>query len=80
MRQKVEELTKSENCMSCHDLINPTGFVLEGYDASGRNRSLILGKPIDLKVAYMDGSGVQRQFQDPKDLLEHALNLSLIHI
>jgi hypothetical protein len=76
MRQKVEELTKSANCMSCHDLINPTGFVLEGYDASGRNRSLILGKPIDLKVDYMDSTGAQRKFQDPKDLLEHALNSS----
>ena len=76
MRQKVEELTKSANCMSCHDLINPTGFLLEGYDASGKNRSLILGKPIDLKVEYLDSSGIDWEFNQPKDLLEHALNSS----
>ncbi len=76
MRQKVEELTKSANCMSCHDLINPTGFVLEGYDAAGKSRSLILGKPIDLKVEYVDSTGNERKFQDPEDLLEHALDSS----
>ena len=61
MRQKVEELTKSANCMSCHDLINPTGFVLEGYDAAGKSRSLILGKPIDLKVEYVDKHGKRKK-------------------
>ncbi len=73
MRQKVTNLTKPANCMSCHDLINSTGFVLEGFDATGRARSSIADKPIDLLVNYLDENGNQREFTGPQDLLAHAL-------
>ena len=73
MRQKVTNLTKPANCMSCHDLINSTGFVLEGFDATGRARSRIADKPIDLRVNYLDENGNQREFTGPQDLLAHAL-------
>ena len=73
MRQKVTNLTKPANCMSCHDLINSTGFVLEGFDATGRARSRIADKPIDLSVNYLDENGNQREFTGPQDLLAHAL-------
>ena len=73
MRQKVTNLTKPANCMSCHDLINSTGFVLEGFDATGRARSRIADKPIDLHVNYLDENGNKRKFTSPQDLLTHAL-------
>ncbi|MDA8988950.1 DUF1592 domain-containing protein [Opitutales bacterium] len=77
MRRKVEELTKSANCMSCHDLINPTGFLLEGYDAAGKKRSKILGQPIDLRVNYLDSDGSKRSFEKAGDLIDHALQSSM---
>ena len=73
MRQKVTELTKSANCMSCHDQINSSGFVLENFDATGKIRTQIQGRPIDLKVKYLDSEGEKREFQDANDLLLHAL-------
>ena len=58
MRQKVTSLTKPADCMTCHDLINSTGFLLEGYDATGRIRAEVGGKPLDLKVDYLDREGL----------------------
>jgi hypothetical protein len=65
MRQKVTELTKAANCMSCHDQINSSGFVLENFDATGKIRTQIQGKPIDLKVEYLDSKGEKREFKMP---------------
>lgn len=73
MRQKVTALTKAANCMSCHDQINSTGFVLEDYDATGQKRSEIAGLPIDLKVNYLDSEGIEQTFNGSQDLLSHAL-------
>lgn len=74
MRQKVTSLTKSANCMSCHDLINSTGFLLEGFDATGRTRSQADGKSIDLSVKFVDGGGNDHDLKGPKGLLELALS------
>ena len=73
MREKVTNLTKPANCMSCHDLINSTGFVLEGFDATGRVRTNIADKPIDLQVNYLDENGNERELTGPQDLLSYAL-------
>ena len=73
MREKVTNLTKPANCMSCHDLINSTGFVLEGFDATGRVRTKIADKPIDLQVNYLDENGNERELTGPQDLLSYAL-------
>ena len=73
MRQKVTALTKPANCMTCHDLINSTGFLLEGYDATGRIRSKERGKALDTKVTYFDREGNELPMKGPGDLLKHAL-------
>ena len=73
MRQKVTALTKPANCMTCHDLINSAGFLLEGYDATGRIRSREQGKAIDTKVTYFDREGNELPMNGPKDLLKHSL-------
>jgi hypothetical protein len=38
-RQRYEAKTSEPACAGCHSLLNPVGFVLEGYDALGRVRS-----------------------------------------
>ena len=76
MREKVTELTKAANCMSCHDQINSSGFVLESFDAAGKFRTHIQGKPIDLKVHYLDSKGENQVFTNANDLLQHALRSS----
>ena len=66
-------LTKPANCMACHDLINPTGFLLEGYDATGRVRTEDAGRTLDTKVAYFDREGNELSMSGPADLLKHSL-------
>jgi hypothetical protein len=40
-RQAVTQLTSGGSCGGCHNqIINPPGFVLEGFDALGRERSV----------------------------------------
>jgi hypothetical protein len=73
MRQKVTALTKPANCMACHDLINSTGFLLEGYDATGRVRGKAAGKTPDTKVTYFDREGNELSMSGPADLLTHSL-------
>ena len=69
MREKVTNLTKPANCMSCHDLINSTGFVLRL--TTGRVRTKI-GQAIDLQVNYLDENG-NEELTGPQDLLSYAL-------
>ena len=76
MREKVTALTKPANCMSCHDLINATGFTLEGFDATGKTRTKISGKSLDLQVNYLDKEGNELKWEGPQALLKQALNSS----
>jgi hypothetical protein len=46
-RQKLEEKTKNEPCISCHGLLNPPGFAFEHFDETGRWRDLDHGLAID---------------------------------
>ena len=76
MREKVTALTKPANCMSCHDLINATGFTLEGFDATGKTRTKISGKSLDLQVDYLDKEGNELKLEGPQALLKQALDSS----
>ena len=74
MRQKVTALTKPANCMSCHDLINATGFTLEGFDTTGRTRTKLGTKPLDLSSKYLDENGNEKKLNGAQGLLQEALN------
>ena len=52
MREKITEMTKSSNCMTCHETINPLGFTLENFDAVGRYRIEEGGRKIDSHAEY----------------------------
>ncbi|MDF2440851.1 MAG: hypothetical protein JWN98_1835, partial [Abditibacteriota bacterium] len=46
-RQRVAMQTKPAACSSCHNLINPLGFSLENFDATGSLRSRENGSRVD---------------------------------
>jgi hypothetical protein len=73
MREKVTELTKDENCMGCHGTINPLGFSLEGYDATGRLRYLDNGKRVMSESEYVAAGGETVMLRGPRDLARHAV-------
>jgi hypothetical protein len=72
MREKVTQLTGKPACMSCHEVINPLGFSLENFDATGRWRDQDAGKPVDATGTYTTLSGEPVNLAGPRDLANHA--------
>ena len=68
-RERVEFQTRSENCMSCHRVINPLGFALEGLDAVGRVRELERDRPVDTQVVLETKAGTFK-LNGPRQLAE----------
>jgi mono/diheme cytochrome c family protein len=51
-------LHRAPGCVSCHQLIDPLGFALEGFDAVGAWRTHEAGGPIDASSRLADGRAV----------------------
>lgn len=79
MRQKVTEMTKSQDCMSCHVTINPLGFSLEHFDGIGRWREQDGGRPIDSKSEFRTEDGKTLTLQSARDVAEFAVNTPSAH-
>ncbi|MSU25103.1 MAG: DUF1592 domain-containing protein [Opitutus sp.] len=73
MREKVVRLTRSENCQGCHAVINPLGFSLEWYDATGRFRTEENGRPIDAASDYVVDENEKMRFGSARDVAEFAI-------
>jgi len=54
-RELFTRLTAPEQCMSCHQSINPIGFGLESFDGIGRHRTNENGHPLDLSGSITAG-------------------------
>jgi mono/diheme cytochrome c family protein len=49
---------RAPGCVACHQLIDPLGFALEGFDAVGAWRTHEAGAPIDASSRLADGRAV----------------------
>ena len=59
VRERLEEHRKSPACASCHKIMDPLGFALENFDATGQWRARSEdGAPIDASGVLLDGSKV----------------------
>jgi hypothetical protein len=59
VRQRLEEHRKNPSCASCHKIMDPLGFALENFDATGQWRAKSEdGSPIDASGVLLDGSKV----------------------
>jgi hypothetical protein len=72
MREKVTELTRKPNCMGCHSTINPLGFSLEHFDATGRYRTVDNAKPINAVSEYTTADGRVLRLAGARDVANHA--------
>jgi hypothetical protein len=73
MRQRMEQHRANPACASCHKLMDPLGFALENFDATGRFRSNDeLFNPIDTAGVFPDGTA----FSGPQGLRQVLLNHS----
>ncbi|MGE3509607.1 MAG: DUF1592 domain-containing protein, partial [Vicinamibacterales bacterium] len=69
VRERLEEHRRNPVCASCHARMDPIGFALENFDATGRWRTTAEGGgPIDASGALVDG----RTFEGPSGL-RHVL-------
>ena len=79
MREKVTDLTKDENCMACHSIINPVGFSLENFDAIGRFRTHEKNKPINTVSDYSTAEDETVKITGPSDLAKLAVESKGAH-
>ncbi len=56
MRERMEQHRRNPVCASCHKLMDPIGFGLENFDATGQWRTAESGTPIDPSGMLFDGS------------------------
>ncbi len=71
LKQRIENHRDDPACMSCHAKIDPWGIAFENFDAVGRFRTKVQGRPIDsVSVLFnqqkLDGADGLKRF-----LLEH---------
>jgi mono/diheme cytochrome c family protein len=64
LRERMEVHRKNPVCASCHVRMDPLGFSLENFDATGKWRTESDGAPIDAAGSLPDGS----QFEGPNGL------------
>jgi hypothetical protein len=78
-RERIALQTNSDNCMSCHGMINPLGFTLEHFDAIGRYRAEEQGKPIDAKGEYLTRTGTKVEFAGVRNLAKFLAESDEVH-
>lgn len=64
LRERLEQHRTDENCASCHARIDPIGFGLETFDATGRWRTREGKHAVDARGELNDG----RRFDGPREL------------
>ena len=56
VRERLEEHRNNPICSSCHSRMDPLGFALENFDATGKWRTSEAGTPIDASGTLPDGT------------------------
>ena len=74
IREKIVQLTRSSDCMSCHETINPLGFSLENFDAIGRYRTNDGQKPVNAEAEYNSLEGDSIHLRGARDVAQHAID------
>jgi hypothetical protein len=68
-RERLDRHTTAALCAACHDVIDPPGFALEGFDEVGRRRTMDGGKPVDTSGTMTVAGDLAGPFADGGELL-----------
>ena len=71
VRELVEEHRKSPACSGCHSVMDPLGFSLENFDATGEWRIKDGSGPIDVSGQLADGTKVDGPVSLRQAILKH---------
>jgi hypothetical protein len=72
VRDRLEEHRKNPACASCHTMMDPIGFALESFDATGAWRTRDSGYPIESGGHLVDGTPVDGPSSLRKALVNHS--------
>ena len=73
-RERVDAQTAPQECSGCHHtVINPTGFALESYDATGAVQTTDNGAPVDTSAKVLIG-GELRDLANAAELMTAIAN------
>lgn len=72
LRTRMEQHRQNAVCANCHAAMDPLGFALENFDATGRWRDTDSGAAIDTKSTTVDGT----TFDGPAGIREYLLSRS----
>jgi hypothetical protein len=84
MRERMAQHRINPACSGCHNIMDPIGFAMENYDATGRWRTHESGKPVDSAGALPDGSkfdgvaGLQRALLAHPDVFVNTMTEKLM--
>ena len=69
-RAQIEFLTGSGICVTCHGLMNPIGYALEGFGGAAEERTSDNGEPVDTsgQLKEIDGLAAPVSFNGARDL------------
>jgi hypothetical protein len=67
-REQIQALTGSGMCNTCHSLMNPIGFGLEGFDGAAQPRTLDHGEMVDTSGAINGLTASPITFNGAKEL------------
>jgi len=71
VRERLEQHRQNPACASCHVRMDPLGFALENFDATGKWRTMEDGVPVDASAALPDGTKFEGVAGLRKLLLSH---------
>jgi hypothetical protein len=71
LKERIEDHRNHAACMSCHVKIDPWGIAFENYDAWGRWRDEVQGKPIDASSELFNHQTLDGMDGLKRFLLEH---------
>ena len=69
LRERMQQHRANPVCASCHARMDPLGFALENFDATGQWRTMEAGAPIDASAELPDGT----RFEGPGGLRKMLL-------
>ena len=72
LRERMQQHRANPVCASCHARMDPLGFALENFDATGQWRTMEAGAPIDVSADLPDGT----RFEGPAGLRKMLLGQS----
>lgn len=74
-RERFLEHTQNPECASCHALIDPLGFIFEGFDHVGRYRATDDGLDVDTSgsIVGLTDQTLNGDYTGPRDLADRML-------